>query len=372
MIYLDNAATTKMDESLIEIYQSFSCEKFFNASAGYSSALENAKELSKAKEIILNKLGAKKGDILFTGCATESNNLAIQGSVKEGKWEYIFSKGEHPSVYNIAKILEEQGKIVHFVDLQKNGEVNYEEIYKLINEKTRLVSIMFVNNETGAINDVEKISKTVKSINPRTLIHVDGVQGFCKIDINLSNTEIDYFSISAHKFHGPKGVGALYVRNKNILKPIFFGGGQEFNLRSGTENLPGIMAMASECEKIDINKNFQHVKDLRDSFISRFDLKKVNYISNGSPYIISMNFPGVNGETLMRALEDRVIIGTGSACSTKKAGNRILENMGYSKEYAKQSVRVSFNAYQTIEEVVEAGDIIMKTYLDLYERLKWR
>ena len=370
MIYLDNAATTKMDESLIEVYKSFSCDKFYNPSAGYSPALENSRLLNDAKNMLLKKLMAKTGDIIFTGCATESNNLAIQGSLKDGNWEYVFSKGEHPSVYNIAKMLEEQGKQVRYINLQKNGEINYEELEKLINEKTRLVSIMFVNNETGAINDIEKISKIIKSKNPRVLIHVDGVQGFCKIPINLSKIDIDYFSISGHKFHAPKGVGALYVKNKNLLKPILYGGGQEWSLRSGTENLPGILAMVQECKKINIEENLKKVNELRKVFLSTLDLGQVKYISNGSPYIISLNFPGVNGETLMRALENEVIIGTGSACSTKKAGNRILEAMGYSKEYAKQSVRVSFNAYQSIDEVKKAGEIIMKTYLDLYERLK--
>lgn len=370
MIYLDNAATTKMDESLMEVYKSFSCDNFYNASAGYSVALENAKHLAGAKQILLKKLNANSGDIIFTACATESNNLAVQGSVKDGNWEYIFSKGEHPSVYNIAKMLEEQGKKVHFLDLQKNGEIDYAQLENLVNEKTRLVSAMFVSNETGAINDIGRIVKIVKGKNSRTLIHVDGVQGFCKIPINLAKTQIDMFSISAHKFHGPKGVGALYVRNKVLLRPLLYGGGQEFNLRSGTENLAGIMAMAKECEKIDISKNLENVKRLRDVFLSNLDLNRVNYISSGSPYIISLNFPSVNGETLMRALEDKIIIGTGSACSTKKAGNRILEAMGYSKEYAKQSVRVSFNAYQSIDEVKEAAGIIMQVYCDLYERLK--
>ncbi len=370
MIYLDNAATTKMDESLIEVYKSFSCDKFFNASAGYSVALKNAKQLEEAKQILLKKLNANSGDIIFTACATESNNLAIQGSVKNGNWEYIFSKGEHPSVYNIAKMLEEQGQKVYYINLQKNGEIDYNQLEKLINEKTRLVSTMFVSNETGAINDINRIVNIIKGKNKRTIIHVDGVQGFCKIPISLSKTQIDLFSISAHKFHGPKGVGALYVRNKALLKPLLYGGGQEFNLRSGTENLAGIMAMVRECERIDILKNLENVRKLREQFLSNIDLNMVNYISTESPYIISLNFPGVNGETLMRALEDKVIIGTGSACSSKKAGNRILEAMGFTKEYAKQSVRVSFNAYQTESEIVEAAKIIMQVYKDLYERLK--
>ena len=370
MVYLDNAATTPMRESLLEVYKEYSVDRYFNPSAGYSFALSNSRELNRAREVILKKLGVEKGDIIFTASATEANNMAIRSCLREGGWEYIFSIGEHPSVYNVAKNLEEGGKNVSFVGLRKDGQVDYEQLSKLVNEKTRLVSIMMVNNETGVINDISKICKIIKGKNPKTLIHVDAVQGFCKIAFNLSKWDIDFLSISAHKFHGPKGVGCLYIKNKNGLKPLLLGGGQEYSLRSGTENVSGIMAMAKACEAVDIELNYGSALKLRDAFLSKLDLNKIHYIKSDSPYICSLSFPNVNGETLMRMLENEVVVGTGSACSTKKAGNRVLEAMGFDKDYIKSSIRVSFNAYQTLEEVEKAGEIIMNKYNELLERLK--
>jgi len=229
---------------------------------------------------------------------------------------------------------------------------------------------MFVSNETGAINDIKRIVEVVKGKNPRTILHIDAVQGFCKIPLNIGELDIDALSISAHKFHGPKGVGALYVKNESALKPLIIGGGQERGYRSGTENLAGIMCMAKACENIDIKKNFANTIKLCDEFLQEIDFEYVNVIKTDSPYILSMSFKDVNGETLMRALENEVIIGTGSACSTKKAGNRILDAMGFDKDYIKSSVRVSFNAYQTLEEVRNAGKIIMKKYLEILEKVK--
>ena len=370
-IYLDNAATTKMDESLIEVYQRFSCQNFFNPSAGYKEAIDNSKEILNAKEIILKKLGAKCGDIIFTSGATEANNLAIMGSLREGKSEYVFSVAEHPSVFNVAKHLEQMGKIVKFVHLQKNGEVDYAELEELINQNTRLVSIMYVNNETGVINDINKIAGIVKSKNPKVIFHVDGVQGFCKLPVDIDKSKIDLFSISGHKFHGPKGVGALYVKNKMALKAIVFGGGQELGLRSGTENLPAIIAMSKEIAKIDISENYKKALLLKKAFLEAINQDVVSIIKSDSPYIVSISFPGVNGETLMRVLEDDVIISTGSACSSKKSGNRVLEEMGFGIDYIKSSVRASFNAYQSLEEVKSAGETIMSKYFEILERVKW-
>lgn len=370
LIYLDNAATTKMDKSLIKVYQSFSCDEYFNPSAGYEEAIKNSKNLEYARDVILKKLNAKIGDIIFTSGATESNNLAIKGSIREGKWEYIFSSGEHPSVYNVAKGMEQSGRVVNFIPLQKSGEIDYNKLEEFVNDKTRLVSVMFVNNETGVVNNLQKVCQIVKSKNPKTLIHVDGVQGFCKIVIDLSKLDIDFFTISAHKFHGPKGVGALYVKNKNALKSIVQGGGQEFNLRSGTENLPAIMAMAKRIEDIDVKHNFELVSVLKTKFLSMIDKNCVKFIDGGSPYILSLSFYGVNGETLMRALENEIVVGTGSACSTKKSGNRVLESMGFDMDYIKSCIRVSFNPYQSVEEIENAAKIIMKKYFEIYERVK--
>lgn len=371
MIYLDNAATTKMFEESASVYKEYACTNFFNPSAGYGKAVEISKKLDEVRDFLKKRLSADKGDIIFTGGATESNNLAIRGSVRSGKWEYVFSEGEHPSVYNVAKALEQEGHIVHIIPLGKNGQVDYDEIEKVLNDKTRLISLMHVSNETGAINDIKRIKALRDRLSPKALLHVDGVQAFCKIPFSLNDLGIDLYTISAHKFHGPKGVGALYVKNKQGLKNIIFGGGQEGGYRSGTENVAGIMAMAKSCEMIDTEKNLEKVKRLNSIFkhaISGVD--GIEYIKTDSPYIISLSFAGVNGETLMRDVQDEVIVGMGSACSAKKAGNRVLQSMGYSAEKIKSSIRVSFNAYLNEEDVAYAGEVLVKKYLDLRERVR--
>ena len=372
MIYLDNAATTKMYEGGVDVYRKYACQSFYNPSAGYNEANEVASNLNSVRELIKDKLGVK-GDVVFTGGATESNNLAIMGSKRNGKWEYIFSEGEHPSVYNVAKELLNSGHIVHFVKLQKNGQVDYEQFASLLNDKTRLISIMHVSNETGAVNDLKIISRLRKELAPKALLHVDGVQAFCKIDFSLEGLGVDFYTISAHKFHGPKGVGALYVKNLNSLKPIVWGGGQESGYRSGTENIPGIMAMAYAIENIDTLKNFEHVsclnKAMRD-VLSKDKNVHVQTYDVSSPYILTAWFDGVNAETLVRALhDDGVLIGKGSACSTKKSGNRILESIGFDAVTIKSHVRISFSELNTLIEVENAGKIILSKYNEIREKV---
>ncbi len=372
MIYLDNAATTPMFLDALEIYKKYAVNNFYNPSAVYSEGFAIKKELDEIKNDILKKLNAKNGNIIFTSGATESNNLAILGSKKSGSWEYVFTQGEHPSVYNVAKELEKQGNVVHFVKLQENGQVDYDKLKGVLNDRTRLISTIHVNNETGAVNDVIKIEKLRKTFAQNALLHVDGVQAFCKIPVNLNNVDIDLYTISAHKFHGPKGVGALYIKNMNLLRNITFGGGQEFGIRSGTENVPAIMSMGYVLKKIDVENNYKKVKILKKSFLDIISKdNNIKFYDNESPYILSLSFKGVNGETLMRELQSNgVLVGIGSACSSKKAGNRILESMGESIEKIKTHIRVSFNAYQEEKDIEDAAKIILKTYRNLFERVK--
>ncbi|MBQ8792099.1 MAG: cysteine desulfurase [Clostridia bacterium] len=372
MIYLDNAATTAMLEGAVGVYQKYACQSFYNPSAGYREAINIAKNVQEAKTRLLSKLGVNAGDIVFTSGATESNNLAIMGSRRNGKWEYVFSVGEHPSVYNVAKELETQGCTVRFVGLSDNGEIDYEELESVVNERTRLVSVMHVSNETGAINNIQRIVGIVKDKTQNALIHVDGVQAFCKIPVSLSQLDIDFYTISAHKFHGPKGVGALYVKNPKALKSIVFGGGQENGLRSGTENVPGIMALDYVVGKIDVRENYEKVLAIKNKAVEVLSQSNnVDILDVGSPYILSVGFKGVNGETLMRALQDYdIIVGVGSACSAKKAGNRVLENMGYSKERVKERIRISFNEYLDVDQVESAMRTVLKVYNNIWERVR--
>lgn len=372
MIYLDNAGTTKMFEECLEIHKKYSCEEFFNPSALSMESLKVSKLIASAEQYFLKRLDAKEGNVLFTGCATESNNLAIKGSLRSGDWEYVFSAGEHPSVYNVAKKLEMDGHKVHIVPLNEKGQVDLAKLESVLSNKTRLISVMHVSNETGAINDLEKISKLKDKICPRAILHVDGVQGFMKIPFSMRKTSIDLYSFSAHKIHGPKGVAGLYVKNKNALKELCQGGGQQYGLRSGTENVSGIMQFQKAVEMTDVAKNFENVSNLKSTFnhiLSQENgIKVLNF--GGSPYIESLIFEGVKGETMLHALDENgVIVGLGSACSSKKAGNRILDEIGVSKDDIISSVRISFNAYQGETEIVKAAEIIIKTYEDIKKRV---
>lgn len=372
MIYLDNAGTTKMFEECLEIHKKYSCEEFFNPSALSMESLKVSKLIASAEQYFLKRLDAKEGNVLFTGCATESNNLAIKGSLRSGDWEYVFSAGEHPSVYNVAKKLEMDGRKVHIVPLNEKGQVDLTKLESVLSNKTRLISVMHVSNETGAINDLEKISKLKDKICPRAILHVDGVQGFMKIPFSMRKTSIDLYSFSAHKIHGPKGIAGLYVKNKNALKELCQGGGQQYGLRSGTENVSGIMQFQKAVEMTDVAKNFENVSNLKLTFNHILSQENGIRVLNfgGSPYIESLIFEGVKGETMLHALDENgVIVGLGSACSSKKAGNRILDEIGVSKDDIISSVRISFNAYQGETEIVKAAEIIIKTYEDIKKRV---
>lgn len=372
MIYLDNAGTTKMFDECVEVHKVFSCENFFNPSALSSESMQVEKLIKSAESFLLNKLGVSEGNVIFTGCATESNNLAIKGSFRSGDWEYVFSAGEHPSVFNVAKKMELDGVKVRFVPLNKKGQVDLLELEKVLSNKTRFISVMHVSNETGAINDIEAISKLKERICPRAILHVDGVQGFMKIPFSLKKTSVDLYSFSGHKIHGPKGVAGLYVKRKESLKELFQGGGQQFGVRSGTENVSGIMQLQKAVELIDVKKNFENVQNLKRCFVdgisSEKGIKVVDF--GGSPYILNLIFKGVKGETMLHALnQNGVIIGLGSACSAKKAGNRVLEEIGFAKEEIISSARISFNAYQSLEDIKKAAEIVVDVYRDIRKRV---
>lgn len=373
MIYLDNSATTPMDIEASKVYEEYACRNFFNPSAIYDKAICVSKDVESAKETIAKALGTTFSDnIIFTGSATEANNMAIRGAYRKNFGKMIFSMGEHPSVYNVALELKKQGIKVDFVNLQKNGEIDYFDLENKLDDSVSFISIMLCSNETGAINDLKRISNLKNKYCPKAIFHSDGVQAFGKIKINVDYFGVDLFTISAHKAFGPKGVGALYVRNKNILNPIIFGGGQEYNLRSGTENVAGIMAFKKAVENIgNIKDNYVHTQTCFDTFLKQIDLTNVKVNSSGSPYVLSLSFLGVNGETLVHMMEQHgIYISRGSACSARKAGNRILENIGLTPEYILGSVRVSFSKYTTISDAEIAGQTLNNCYKNLKEKLK--
>lgn len=361
MIYLDNGATTKPRKEVVEEYVKNCEEGFFNPSAVYSSAFSLSKKIDDVRSLILKVLSGDeyKDRIVFTSGATEANNLAIFGSATNKTKKYLFSVGEHPSVYNCAQELLTRGYNVQFIPLSHSGEVDYDSFEKMCDKDTYFVSTMFVNNETGAVNNLIKIRQIIDSKNPNCIFHVDAVQGFCKLPLSVKKAKINLLSMSAHKIGGLKGVGALFISNKINLKNISYGGGQEKGLRSGTVNAGGILAMGKAVQLAynDIDKNLEKIKQLKTLLLKELDKDfKDMFIcastDNCSPYVVSLMFKGIKGEVLMRKLDTMgVIVGTGSACSASKVGNRVLENMGYTKDQITGAVRVSFGFESCVEDV---------------------
>ena len=321
MIYFDNAATTKPSIEALESAEKFNKEYFFNPSALYREGINVAKEIKNAKNVILRSLGLSldKYDVVFTASGTESDNTAIFCSVKRGC--FVTDKGEHSAVYKSFLELKQQGKNVNFIDLQKNGEINSDLLFDYVRHNAvDFVSIMHVNNETGAINDINKIAEKLKELNSNIIVHCDGVQAFGKIPFKMSD-KIDFYSISAHKINALKGVGALIRKKKVNLVPLIHGGGQEDGFRSGTENVFGIKVFenATINHYKNILLNFESVKKINEYLRNNLDKQYFNIISseNSSPYILSISAVGLKGEVLMHCLENEgIIVGNGSACSS--------------------------------------------------------
>ena len=358
MIFLDNASTTKMSDNAITEFVRVNQQTPYNPSAQYVLGINAHKVICNAKEEILKMLYGD-GNVIFTGSATESNNQVLS-SFASKKGKILISAGEHPSVYNVAKEFEQKGYNTSVVKLDKiTGQVNIEDFMEKMTPDVNFISIIHVSNETGAINDIKSLVEIAKSVNPKVVFHSDGVQAFGKILVDVTDLDIDLYTISAHKICGPKGVGALYVRKGLALKPFIIGGGQELGLRSGTENTAGIASFViaakekAENTKI-IMKNLEYVQKLSDTLKKQASamFPKFSINGSGSPYVISCRFGDMRGETLLHALETKqIFIGNGSACSSKKAENRVLMEMGIDQKDREKSVRISFSTDNTVKEV---------------------
>lgn len=359
MIYLDNAATTRPSLKAIEKASVFNRDKFFNPSALYQGGVDNAREIKNSKEKLLKHLGVTSTDydVIYTSCGSESDNTAILCARKRGV--FVTSKGEHAAVYKTFIDLKQKGLQVEFIDLNEDGSVNLEKLFEYVKtNQTDFVSIVHVNNETGAINDVNFIAEKLKEIDRKIVFHVDGVQAFGKLPYKLSN-KIDMYSISAHKINGLKGVGALIKRKNLVISPLIQGGGQENGLRSGTENIFGIKVFEYVCDEhfSSIKDDYQKVSDLKKHAIDNLDKQLFHVISSekSSPYVLCITAKGLRGEVIMHSLEEYgVIIGNGSACSSKNRYSRVIEACGYNKDYLDGVIRISFSNESTLEEVKEA------------------
>ena len=358
MIYFDNAATTKPSESAVKKAEIFLKEKFFNPSALYAGGLDSANEISAARESILKNLGLSPTtyEVVFTSCGTESDNLAVFCSGKRGI--YVTDKGEHSAIYKSFSELSRRKIDVHFINLNRDGSVNVEELLEFVkNNDVAFVSIMHVNNETGAINDVGFIADELKKINPSLIFHSDGVQAYGKIPFAFSEN-IDMYSISAHKINALKGCGALIKKRKLHLMPILFGGGQEGDLRSGTENVFGIKIFqyAGETHYSAIRTNFEKVRKINDYIRENLDKDLFTVLSenNASPYILSVSARGLKGEVLMHTLENYgIIVGNGSACSSRNRFSRVIKECGFDSLVLDGVIRISFSSENTMYEARE-------------------
>ncbi len=376
MIYLDNAATTKPSEKAFERAKEYVTEKFYNPSALYKEGYALQSELKKARSALLSGIADEATfELIFTSCGTESDNQAVFGFARRGN--AVTTMGEHSAVASPFAELKNRGIAEpRFAPLQKDGRVNVEKLLALVDAKTSFVSVMHVNNEIGAINDVNMIAKLVKQKNSRVIFHVDGVQGYGKIPFKLGK-EIDLYSISAHKIGGLKGVGALIKRKSLTLPAYLIGGGQESGKRSGTENVFGIKQFqyAAEEKFSTLKADFLRLAEYREKLWSVLDKDVYMRLSpeDGTPYILTVSAVGLRGEILLHMADDKgVVIGTGSACSSnaKTRYSKVILACGYNEKTADGVLRLSFSPQTTQAEIEEAANVLNEIGRDLKLRMK--
>ncbi len=367
MIYFDNASTTKMSEQVMEYMYGFMKKDFANPSSLHRLGFEAEKEMTRARKIIASAIKADAEEIYFTSGGTEANNTAILGAAeaykRRGK-RVVTMNIEHPSVTDSFKELERRGFEVVTLNVDDKGYIRMDELEKAVNEDTILVSIMYVNNEVGTVQDMEGIYNTIKNKNPNCIFHTDCVQAFCKHVINSKYADI--ITMSGHKICSAKGVGAMYVRKGVRVNNLHFGGGQEKGFRPGTENTYGIAAMgrAVELAAESIDVNYKKVSEIKNTLLKITDKLDDVYVNgdseNGSPYILNLSFKNVKGEVLLHALEnEEIYVATGSACSSrakekKKIVDYITEGRGAN------AVRFSFSPENTAEEAEAVVESLMK------------
>ena len=361
--YFDNSATTKVLDCVKDAVIDAMCVNYGNAAAKHRKGVEAENLIREAKKAIADTLKVQEKEILFTSGGTESNNTALIGTALANRraGKHLITTGvEHPSIYNTMSFLEEMGFEVTYLPVDHLGHISLEDLEKAIREDTILVSVMYVNNEVGAVEPIEAISQCIKKKNPKTLFHVDAIQAYGKYKIRPKKQGIDLLSVSGHKIHAPKGVGFLYIRDGVKIRPILFGGGQQKGMRSGTENVPGCVGLgvaAREAYK-DFDARIEKLYTLREHLIA--GLKPLGGVTiNGSedrtnaPQIVSASFEGVRSEVLLHALEDKgVYVSSGSACSSNHPGiSGTLKGIGVKKELLDSTIRFSLGDLNTEEEV---------------------
>lgn len=361
--YFDNSATTKVTESVKDIVVKTMTEDFGNPSSMHMIGVEAEKYIKTAKENIAKILKVDEKEIYFTSGGTEGNNQATIGVAEANKRsgnKIITTEIEHASVASPMKYLEKEGYNVVYLPTDPYGVVDMEALKGEMSEDTILVSVMYVNNEVGAIQPIGEIGKYIKTVNPKVVFHVDAIQAFGKMEIRPRKENIDILTVSGHKIHGPKGSGFIYIKKNTKINPIISGGGQQDGMRSGTENVPGIAGIgqaAKDCYD-NLEQNVRIMTELKDYLIDRLsEIEDVTVNSRkgseGAPHIVSASFRGVRSEVLLHALEDKgVYISAGSACSSNRPSiSRTLKAMNIDKDLLESTVRFSFSELNTKEEI---------------------
>lgn len=355
--YLDNSATTRVYPQVAQKIYNILTEKYGNPSSLHSKGMEAEDELEKARSIIAKSLGAQSNEIYFTSGGTEANNLAVMGGVKSLKRrgnKIVASAYEHSSVHETLQHLESEGFQVTYIKPDETGQLDVADFEKAIDDKTILVTVMAVNNELGTIAPLKEIGKIIKSKNSPAFFHSDCVQAYCKIPLKLSAFGLDLATITAHKIHGPKGVGALYIRKGVRILPNTFGGEQEKKIRPGTEPLPLIAGFGEACKMVNIEKNYEKVAELnayaKDKLLA-IEGVTLNSPENALPYIINISAKGVRSETMLHFLEEREIyVSSGSACAKGKPSH-VLQAISLNRDSADSALRISFSADNTKEDI---------------------
>ena len=368
--YFDNSATTRVLDSVKDIVVKTMTEDYGNPASKHRKGMEAEQYIREARKIIADSMKVQEKEILFTSGGSESNNMALictaWANQRAGK-HIISTAIEHPSVYNPLGVLEELGFEVTILPVDHDGHISLKELEEAIRPDTILVSTMYVNNEVGAVEPVEEISRVIKAKNPSALYHVDAIQAYGKYVIRPKKQGIDLLSVSSHKIHGPKGVGFLYIRSGVKIKPLIYGCGQEAGMRSGTENVPGVAGFGAAVKEMytDHAEKIQKLIGLKDYMTDRLGEIEGTVINSkkgeaSAPQIVSVSFEGVRSEVLLHALEDKgIYVSSGSACSSNHPGiSGTLKGIGVAQKLLDSTIRISFSIFNTKEEVDYTIDVL--------------
>ena len=356
IVYLDNSATTKPCKKTIEYMGKSLSENWGNPSSLHSIGIKAEQELISCKEACAALLSCRSDEIYFTGSGTEANNLAITGGIKARAKRgnrIVTTATEHPSVLNTIRQFEEQGFEVIYLKPEKNGAISKDSIKNAVTDKTIFVSIMLVNNETGAINPVSFAREAIKEANSPALLHCDAVQGFGKMEVKPSNLGVDLLTFSGHKIHGPKGIGVLYRKKGLHIVPQILGGNQQEGLRSGTEPMPLICGLNGALSEIcDIKGQLEKTRELWNYAKQQLSpFVKINSTDNGLPFILNISVVGYRSETILHFLDAKgIFVSSGSACA-KGELSHTLTAMGLKKNEIDSAIRISFSRYNTVEDI---------------------